>query len=406
LLGYPDINLPRCQQWQNVTATNENFSSWAANAITNNLTVNADSPITFSACLVVKDDNLILPEWLAYHYEFMPLRRLIILVDSNSVTSPQHIIDKHQRHTDLNITTWTDQDILHKATRRAHKKYNFNPNATAEEKHRLFIDIKQPLFYKLCAKKLQEEVSYDSSSVWTMFVDTDEYIAFNNFQDTSQYDDSAHDNFRQLNLTHRYPETVASFLQHNQDRLEQNLNYSYCMYLPRVQHAAIEVNPTFPHGFHEKHFSTVQYPVHASAADSKLLGKTLVDVSKINTNVIGNPHRINLGECYGAEQGRFADPSKALFRVHHHLGSVSDFLSRPGDPSRSLKIFQKRNATGAKGWSSSNNWHHDYSTRSMHWWLISFFNRFGSDKAMALTTKLREQAIKENAYQARTRTSK
>ena len=34
----------------------------------NNNTPNFDYPFTFGACLLIKDDNQILPEWLAYHY--------------------------------------------------------------------------------------------------------------------------------------------------------------------------------------------------------------------------------------------------------------------------------------------------------------------------------------------------
>jgi len=40
----------------------------------------------FSACLIIKDDNIILPEWMAYHYTILPLRRLIVGVDVMSYT--------------------------------------------------------------------------------------------------------------------------------------------------------------------------------------------------------------------------------------------------------------------------------------------------------------------------------
>lgn len=331
-------------------------------------------------------------------------------MDSNSITSPQQIFDLYQKHTDLNISVWTDRDVLQKATRRARKKYNFSPNATDAEKHRLFIDIKQPLFYKLCSRKLQEEqLQNNATTAWTMFLDTDEYIAFNNYDDKrsndtySKYDDSAKETVEQLNLTYRHPEAIASFLHRNQHGLNKQLDYSYCMYLPRVQHAAIEVLPStnqslaLPLTFHEQDdFYTFRYPIHANADDSKLLGKSIVDVQHTNPNVIGNPHRINLNECYGAEHGRrFADASKAFFRVHQHIGSVEDFLARPGDPSRSMETFWKRNATGALGWSyfvDSDR----HQTQSMKWWLASFVNQFGVEMAMALTSDLRDWATKGN----------
>ena len=43
-------------------------------------------PFTFSACLMIKDNNILLPEWLAYHYTVLPLRRLIVGVDTLSHT--------------------------------------------------------------------------------------------------------------------------------------------------------------------------------------------------------------------------------------------------------------------------------------------------------------------------------
>ena len=53
-------------------------------------------PFTFSACLLVKDDNQLLPEWLAYHYTVMPLRRLIVGVDPLSLTRVEPILDKYR----------------------------------------------------------------------------------------------------------------------------------------------------------------------------------------------------------------------------------------------------------------------------------------------------------------------
>ena len=41
---------------------------------------------SWSACLLLKDNNIILPEWLAYHYTVLPLRRLIVAVDPSSKT--------------------------------------------------------------------------------------------------------------------------------------------------------------------------------------------------------------------------------------------------------------------------------------------------------------------------------
>ena len=66
-----------------------------------------DYPFEFAACLLTKDDKIILPEWLAYHYTVMPLRRLIVAIDPLSITSPEPVLELWNNHTNLKITTWT-----------------------------------------------------------------------------------------------------------------------------------------------------------------------------------------------------------------------------------------------------------------------------------------------------------
>ena len=39
-------------------------------------------------CLLIKDDNDLLSEWIAYHYHVFNMRRLIVAMDPTSKTSP------------------------------------------------------------------------------------------------------------------------------------------------------------------------------------------------------------------------------------------------------------------------------------------------------------------------------
>lgn len=66
---------------------------------------------TASACLIIKDDNPRLIEWIAYHYQVLPLRHLVITSDPSSLTSPKEILDRWRRviH-DLEITEWDEED--------------------------------------------------------------------------------------------------------------------------------------------------------------------------------------------------------------------------------------------------------------------------------------------------------
>ena len=60
----------------------------------------------FSACLIIKDDNIILPEWLAYHYTVLPLRRLIVGVDLMSYTDPAPILHAFEDNTGMDVSIW------------------------------------------------------------------------------------------------------------------------------------------------------------------------------------------------------------------------------------------------------------------------------------------------------------
>jgi hypothetical protein len=69
---------------------------------------------TFSFCLLIKDDNEILNEWIAYHYHTINLRHLIVAVDPLSSTSPSSIFEEWRQVFRLQVTEWTDQDYMPK----------------------------------------------------------------------------------------------------------------------------------------------------------------------------------------------------------------------------------------------------------------------------------------------------
>ena len=67
---------------------------------------------SFSACLLIKDDNEILSEWIAYHYHTIKLRQLIVAVDPLSSESPTILLAKWKLLTDLNIRLWHDEHYM------------------------------------------------------------------------------------------------------------------------------------------------------------------------------------------------------------------------------------------------------------------------------------------------------
>jgi hypothetical protein len=67
---------------------------------------------TFTICLLLKDDNVILNEWLAYHYHTMNLRHLIVAIDPSSTTSPSFIFQQWRQIFGLEVEEWTDHDFM------------------------------------------------------------------------------------------------------------------------------------------------------------------------------------------------------------------------------------------------------------------------------------------------------
>mmetsp|Transcript_17195 Transcript_17195/g.42891 ORF Transcript_17195/g.42891 Transcript_17195/m.42891 type:complete len:393 (-) Transcript_17195:4035-5213(-) len=64
-------------------------------------------------CLLIKDDNDLLPEWIAYHYHVFNMRRLIVAVDPESKTTPLDVLENwgpSKGNFNLNFTIWTDDD--------------------------------------------------------------------------------------------------------------------------------------------------------------------------------------------------------------------------------------------------------------------------------------------------------
>ena len=83
-----------------------------------------DESLTFSGCLLIKDQNDILPEWLTYHWTVLPLRRLIVAVDPLSITDPTPFLDLY-KSLGMNITVWKNDSIYWKDGSAPHEKLAF-----------------------------------------------------------------------------------------------------------------------------------------------------------------------------------------------------------------------------------------------------------------------------------------
>jgi hypothetical protein len=68
---------------------------------------------SFSFCVLLKDDNDILNEWIAYHYHTLNLRHLIVAIDPSSATSPSSLFETWRTvFGDIRIDEWNDDDYM------------------------------------------------------------------------------------------------------------------------------------------------------------------------------------------------------------------------------------------------------------------------------------------------------
>jgi hypothetical protein len=158
--------LPGNPTTSTISQTNNNNETGVSSSSANLISTKASFP--FSACLIIKDDNIILPEWLAYHYTVLPLRRLIVGVDVLSYTDPTPILHAFQDSTGMNITIWKNDSFW-----KDKKEFRITENTTYDDL-RIRKRNRQNKFYEACLSQLRAE-----GQTWTMMIDVDEYLAFN-----------------------------------------------------------------------------------------------------------------------------------------------------------------------------------------------------------------------------------
>jgi hypothetical protein len=164
-------------------------------------------------CLLIKDDNDILAEWVAYHYHVMNMRRLIVAVDPDSQTSPEEVLGLWKgwaegANTDglaLHYTLWNDKDFMPEyfwkdkdyskvnnflgdskmvdpGTNRVYSSWHGKSVLETMTQEEILADLtkvnnhrfRQRRFVSQCYAQLKRE-----GRTWTAHIDTDEYIVVN-----------------------------------------------------------------------------------------------------------------------------------------------------------------------------------------------------------------------------------
>jgi len=171
-------------------------------------------------CLIIKDDNEILSEWIAYHYHVFNMRRLIVALDPTSLTSPAEILEPFEKNFGLNVSIWNDEDYTPdwwierqpierqaalnlvnptaiRICEKSCKIYdpepgNPFPSETGLEPGDEYVErcnhiFRQRMFYGQCSLRIKEEAEKEKNKEkaikWTVFTDTDEYMVPNPWVD-------------------------------------------------------------------------------------------------------------------------------------------------------------------------------------------------------------------------------
>lgn len=366
----------------------------------------------FGACLLVKDDNKILPEWLAYHYEVLPLRHLVLALDPYCITDPTPILDAF-RELGMTVEVWNADRYLD------NKKFHPTPTATDEEKFRTHVQ-RQSVFFGHCLEHLRDVAHSNNPLKWVLMVDSDEYVGFHTYEGpkseviprncrtfapeqrqicTQHYNEAVQNGTHPRSHLPKVGEaTLASYIDsHEKVPATADMLAHDCIVLPRIlitsdNSTDQELRNGVPEGFDPLSFWTLAYRDHGYL-QNKFPGKSIVNVRKLTPNetiVVANAHRVLADRC---KYGVYANAGESLFRIHHYVGSPQVFVSRPGDTHRTLAEFKKRNVRVAG------------CTDAYRGWLQAFVNRVGYDKAHAVTLGLRAWAFETDAEISKKRES-
>lgn len=287
------------------------------------------------ACLIIMDDNHILPEWLAYHYQRLPLRRLIVGVDPKSKTSPTPTFDRYRKYNLMNITEWKN-DVFYPLEMK-------NPSASNLDDHHL----RQELFMASCLKQLSAE-----NYTWTTVHDTDEFVVFNPMVDSSH----------QLQTVPSKPDlTILDILEASNNTWwtgEGNSIRNYtngpCRPMRRFEMATMEYNiwepigldTDFPIGgeYSMSDFLTYRYVYPLSNA--KRPGKNLLDLSRVDPtdfeHINANPHRTLKPYCDTASI--WLNGYESPLAMFHYTGTLEQYMGRvhDGRNKRNVADYQKK----------------------------------------------------------------
>jgi hypothetical protein len=376
---------------------------------------------TFGACLITKDDNHWLIEWLAYHYHVLPLRHVFIVHDPTSKTSIDGILERWKGR--LPIEQWYDEDFI---PAHIYKKVD-RGDITPARLHR----YRQEFFYAKCLQEYRarrhdgkvvpddaknadvtsELINVASNRVaWVLLTDTDEFVRPNPYIShivTPLFRKGA----------------VATFLR-TQIRSKRTgfgkFKAPACLYVPRIQITSQEYNSTatgrklpplvpenerFEKLYSDQDFLTTRWLYHNGRElinGNNHDGKNIINLEHLENDAdfpdkISNVHHVLPDHCrstWNTSEERLHDPTSWLV-IHHYLGTLEQYTFRddprdeiPGRPKRVDAWRMARRGLGEQrdeyDSSSANNATDMVLDTYMRTWVAGFVQSVGAYNAIKL----------------------
>ena len=316
-----------------IIPTTTNVSTNSYKEISGSLSDNVAYNNSFSACLMVMDDNHRLPEWLAYHYHVLPLRYLVVAVDPASKSSPTSVFDWWRQNMNMTIVEWSDVNYTSPAL---YSSLQRSATDTVDEKRRKYIE-RQKTFYLACTKHLQQ-----NNRSWTAYYDIDEFMTMTPPGVPKQFQTIGDDGVAIPKFTLQQPGVIWKFLQemrsHNDSVAFPFSHYQLtaCITIPRASYGAVEsteaeVYQQVPEGVVDPHqLDTLRYRYRASkrGAAGDGLAKSIMDVSRLvatDYDMGASPHKALRAVCQTTLEMHYDHFPMGL---HHYLSSWNTYSYR------------------------------------------------------------------------------
>lgn len=362
-----------------------------------------------AVCLAFSDDNMILPEWLAYHYTTLPLRHLVLLLDPQSRTSPQDILDRWNQSNLVRSWIWTDSDImdpynLHKMNRLAEENTADSLHKRLKTRQKDFITACNQFFKRLSEEEQEEYDDNTSRITWVGHFDVDEFVVPNRVarwerkaRKKKKLEPSRHLKgkllFRDaLKLRHKFLDPLFQQKDHQQvtaldvlNTARQYYRFPNCLAMGRWNHGSKQLKDAIEEEsflwkskegwINTSRLETLQYmrgdqPVRPT---EKIMGKMIVDISQISMSNLTraiSPHKPLPEPHCGSSQINHMESALIL---NHYKGSWERYSFR-NDTRRTYEQWQ---AEDARYWKA------DSTHYQIQKWLPRFVEMVGSEKQAA-----------------------